>query len=93
MPFYFLHTDDHKMDLTVNSKYIMYSEKAVAESTKFSFEEEPGITYCAHKTPPVNWTIEDDIIEVLGHENHVRTKYKRVHTHGNLEMWKNVNLK
>lgn len=90
MPFYYLHKPEIKRDIALNSTYIYFSEENLPDGSPVTFKEEPNVAYCAHQTASITWTFGDDKIELIGHENHIRTKYKRVKSHKGVELWKNT---
>lgn len=91
MAFYYLHDKKQINPKVKDCKFIYYCNHDLTFTNELSFTEEPETKYCIHKITDgfSKWEVDDEFIDVLGHENTVKARFKKTHNFKNFELWIN----
>ncbi len=91
MPFFYLHNFDIKPNTVKDMNYILYSSVNYFIDDFITINE---ITYHIHEIKEKfdSWSVDDEIITILGNENSILVKFKKILNAKNGEMWINENM-
>lgn len=92
MPFYYLHDKQIEPKSVKDFKYIFYSDTVYKRRITIKFTEEADVSYCQHKIEGgiIQWNVDDEIINILGHEGIIKGVFKKTASNKNFELWLNT---